>query len=273
MSTAHKQNSDKELAAPDSWHAKYTKAARRMAGRRAVLYHGTRYRESILKSNALVWISQHAPYISLTRSPRVAADWAGIYRDDGERHGAILVLNRASLENRYQLEPFDDLWGDNEREVRIYGADIVDLNDHLLGIIPIDEDDPPSLQPIEKLVQARAERMLQRFRHPPTPSPRTLACRRTSAANMTEAQNTTVCLRALIVTGAIAEGERLDFTSLSEKLRVTTGAALAALMRLEGEGVLDEDQGRYTVRQLSQRLQLELEEWGVPTIVQEPLPN
>jgi hypothetical protein len=111
-----------------------------------VLFHGTRHRESVLMSGFL----QSSPYIqtvSFTRSPKVAAHWAALPRDDDEGSGAVLVFDRASLKRRYKLECVDNGWefdpsrhnefwraDHDECEEQVWGRN-VEIAPHLIGLI------------------------------------------------------------------------------------------------------------------------------------------
>jgi hypothetical protein len=83
--------------------------ARALARGLDVLFHGTRYRESILASGILRF-SPGVQTLSFTRSPYVAAHWAALPRDDEEQAGTVLVFDRASLKTRYKLECVDNGW-------------------------------------------------------------------------------------------------------------------------------------------------------------------
>jgi hypothetical protein len=123
-----------------------SKKARLMARGRDVLFHGTRHRESVLMSGFL----QSFPYIqtvSFTRSPKVAAYWAALPRDDDEGSGAVLVFDRASLKRRYKLECVDNGWefdpprhnefwraDHDECEEQVWGRN-VEIAPHLIGLI------------------------------------------------------------------------------------------------------------------------------------------
>ena len=111
--------------------------ARAIAGRREVLYHGTRHLRSVLRMNTLFCSYPGDKQISFTRSPEVAAYVASIERDNDEGEGAVLVFNRRALQNRYRL----DLWHDfhemeemEEMEERVWGRDIPEVQRYLLGI-------------------------------------------------------------------------------------------------------------------------------------------
>jgi hypothetical protein len=111
-----------------------------------VLFHGTRYRESILASGFLK-ISQCSQCVAFTRSPVVAAHFATLPRDNDDGVGAILVFDRASLKTRYRLECIDDGWvadpsefnelwraAHDEFEECIFGRNVV-IAPHLIGVI------------------------------------------------------------------------------------------------------------------------------------------
>jgi hypothetical protein len=63
--------------------------ARKMAMNRNVLYHGTRYARSILRSGVLFTAYPGKPKVAFTRSPEVAAYWALMERFNDEGRGAI----------------------------------------------------------------------------------------------------------------------------------------------------------------------------------------
>jgi hypothetical protein len=111
-----------------------------------VLFHGTRYRESVLASGILR-CTPGAQTLSFTRSPDVAAHWAVLPRDDDEGAGAVLVFDRASLRARYKLEcidegweadpsEFNELWRarHDECEEQVWGRNI-EIAPHLIGLI------------------------------------------------------------------------------------------------------------------------------------------
>ena len=68
---------------------------------RDVLYHGTRYRQSILASGLLALSNSGGVYF--TRDVKTAVHWATLSRDD-EDAGAILVFDRPSLRARDEAE-------------------------------------------------------------------------------------------------------------------------------------------------------------------------
>jgi hypothetical protein len=116
--------------------------ARKKAGSRDVLYHGTRYAGSILRTGVLFRAPclNEAAQVCLTRSAEVAAYWAMMERDDDEGIGSILIFDRKSLEGGYELRPIPDVFWHNdalfhdeaEEEIR---ANIIDVNEHLIGVI------------------------------------------------------------------------------------------------------------------------------------------
>lgn len=128
-------------------HVQYTEAelqlaeaARTIAMDRDVLYHGTRYPRLVLETGALLRPIAGDKKVSLTRSPEVAAHFALLERDDDEGHGAILVLNRRSLQSEYSLhsilEPYlesNELFHD-EAEEEIW-EDVFHVHKHLLGVV------------------------------------------------------------------------------------------------------------------------------------------
>jgi hypothetical protein len=120
--------------------------ARALARGRDVLFHGTRYRESILASGILRY-TPGVETLSFTRSPDVAAHWAAIPRDDEEQAGAVFVFDRASLRTRYKLECVDNGWEaepskfnefwrakHDECEEQVSGRN-VEIAPHLIGLI------------------------------------------------------------------------------------------------------------------------------------------
>lgn len=61
--------------------------ARQTAGRREVLFHGTRHAKSILKAKVLFYSVPGDPKVAFTRSPETAAHWALIERDSDDGWG------------------------------------------------------------------------------------------------------------------------------------------------------------------------------------------
>jgi len=82
-------------------HIKYSDTVRQLAARareiamdRDVLYHGTRYTRSILKTSVLFRsLSGGDPKVCLTRSAEVAAYWSLIDRDGDDGYGSILIFD------------------------------------------------------------------------------------------------------------------------------------------------------------------------------------
>jgi hypothetical protein len=120
--------------------------SRALARGRDVLFHGTRYRESILASGILK-LTPGEQTVSFTRSLRVAAHWAALPRDDEEQAGTILVFDRRSLRARYKLEcvnngwqaepsKFNEFWraAHDECEEQVWGRNI-EIAPHLIGLI------------------------------------------------------------------------------------------------------------------------------------------
>jgi hypothetical protein len=113
---------------------------RTVAGRRNVLYHGTRHPRSVLRMNTLFRsCAGGEERVPFTRSPEVAAHFALLDRDDDENTGAILIFDRTSLRSRCRLEPcHDPIWDKpdvhwDEMEERVWWRDIDDVRRHLLG--------------------------------------------------------------------------------------------------------------------------------------------
>jgi len=114
--------------------------ARAIAKARNVLYHGTRYTQSILDSGVLFRAHIGEQKVCLTRSAEVAAYWAMIRRDDDEGRGSIFIFDRRSLKRRYKIyanpEPY---WHSktafhDEAEEEIWD-DIVDMGNHLVDFV------------------------------------------------------------------------------------------------------------------------------------------
>ena len=114
--------------------------SRKLAGRRPVLFHGTRYPKSIARSGMLLFATAGDPVVCFSRSVEVAAYWADMPRDDDEGRGAVFVFDRCSLATRYRLEPFHDpiwdtptFWND-EMEERVWLTNIP-IAPHLIGFV------------------------------------------------------------------------------------------------------------------------------------------
>jgi hypothetical protein len=119
--------------------------ARKMAGGRAVLYHGTRYPTSILRTGVL--FAPGLGKISFTRSPEVAAYWALQKRHPDEGRGAILLFDRNALGCRYAISPAHEKWVEvserywhDEAEEEVW-TDIVNISRYLIGHVPTKEGD------------------------------------------------------------------------------------------------------------------------------------
>jgi hypothetical protein len=128
-------------------HQKYTDAqralatrARSKAGKRDVLYHGTRYPRSILESGILLRATSPSCQVCLTRSPEVAAYWAMMDRRDDEGRPTIFILDRASLASKYTLSPNPEPYWlsstlfHDEAEEAIF-ANVIGIGDHLVGMV------------------------------------------------------------------------------------------------------------------------------------------
>jgi hypothetical protein len=117
--------------------------SRKLAGRRSVLFHGTRYPASIARSGMLLFALAGDPVASFSRSPEVAAYWADMPRDDDEGRGAVFVFDRCSLATRYRLELFHDpIWDtptfrNDEMEERVWLTNIA-VAPHLIGVVETD---------------------------------------------------------------------------------------------------------------------------------------
>jgi hypothetical protein len=119
-----------------------------MAGGRAVLYHGTRYPTSILRTGVL--FAPGFGKISFTRSPEVAAYWALMERCPDEGRGAILIFDRTALGCRYALTPVHEQWVEvggrywhDEAEEEVW-TDIVNIGRYLIGHVFTEDDDRSS---------------------------------------------------------------------------------------------------------------------------------
>lgn len=114
--------------------------ARAVAMTRNVLYHGTRYTQSILDCGVLRRALIGEQKVCLTRSAEVAAYWAMVRRDDCEGRGSILIFDRRSLERRYKImanpEPYweTDTTFHDEAEEEIWN-DVVDVGNHLIDLV------------------------------------------------------------------------------------------------------------------------------------------
>jgi hypothetical protein len=108
------------------------------------LFHGTMTPCTIAMQNILRCPPQGA--ISFTRLLHVAAYWASLPRRGvDEQHGAIFILDRTKLAQRYKLECYrDDIWDEYperaarksfEAEERVVGRDIENLNRYIVDVI------------------------------------------------------------------------------------------------------------------------------------------
>src|SRR5262245_21235145 len=154
-------------------HKKYNDAQRELASaaratamNRDVLYHGTRYGKLILRTGVLLRAELGQQKVCLTRSTEVAAYWALSERDDDEKCGAILVLDRQSLESRHKIQavpgPF---WHTakvfhDEAEEEIWD-DVIDINIHLIGFATQTDRGPRKYWPHRPRLQKRYEREIE----------------------------------------------------------------------------------------------------------------
>jgi hypothetical protein len=159
-------------------HIKYTTAerelallARKLATNRDVLYHGTRYRHSILKMEILFRpeVGDAVFAVSLTRSPEVAAYWALLKRDDDEGRGSILVCDRQSLASHYKIKcnpqvywHSDRIFHDEAEELIL--DDVTKIGNHLIGIVSgptvkLSQRDKILNREFEKLMDARLQQL------------------------------------------------------------------------------------------------------------------
>ena len=89
--------------------------AKTIARGQDVLFHGTRHRERVLESGFLR-PSPASQAVAFSRSPRVAAHFATLPRDDDEGVGAILVFDRPSLKTDTNLRCIDNGWATDASE-------------------------------------------------------------------------------------------------------------------------------------------------------------
>jgi hypothetical protein len=129
-----------DLAASLRQRQRLVQLSRQLAGRRPVLFHGTRSPASIVRSGMLLFATSGDPVISFSRSPEVAAYWADVPRDDDEGRGAVFVFDRRSLAARYRIKPFHDrIWDkppyrNDEMEERVWLTNIA-IAPHLIGFV------------------------------------------------------------------------------------------------------------------------------------------
>ena len=110
--------------------------ARKIGRGHDAIYHGTRHLPLVLRIGKLLPSDFGDTAVFFTRSPEVAAYWAGmIGREIDQFSGGILVLNRTSLVQNYRLEPsrYTEEW-DDEREESIWDRPI-NIRRHLLGVV------------------------------------------------------------------------------------------------------------------------------------------
>lgn len=107
--------------------------ARQMAPGGDVLFHGTRYPRAVLEAGALLPSNPMYVGVCFSRSAAEAAYWATLPRDTDEGRGAIFILERRRLVERYPLETWKDVTYRDEFEERVFGA--VLLSDALLGMV------------------------------------------------------------------------------------------------------------------------------------------
>jgi hypothetical protein len=120
--------------------------ARKIAGGRAVLYHGTRYPTSILRKGVLFSPEPGLGKVSLTRSPEVAAYWALMERCPDEGRGAILLFDQNALRCRYKIRAVHEKWvkvngGHWHDEAEEQSPDIANIARYLIGYTPTKERD------------------------------------------------------------------------------------------------------------------------------------
>jgi hypothetical protein len=129
--------------------------ARQVSRGGEVLFHGTRYRNSILASGILKFGESGSLAVSFTRSPDAAAYWASMPRDDDEGSGAIFIFDRSSLRSRYKLECHADSCAlINEFEERVVARD-VEIGPHMIALVA----SPILKQSSEARVRARTAKM------------------------------------------------------------------------------------------------------------------
>jgi hypothetical protein len=157
-------------------HINYTTAerelallARKLATNRDVLYHGTRYRHSILKTEVLLRPEVGVDAVSFTRSPEVAAYWALLKRDNDEGRASILVCDRQSLASHYKIKCnpqvywHSDTTFHDEAEEQIFD-NVTKIGDHLIGIVSgptvkLSQRDKILNREFEKMMEARLQQL------------------------------------------------------------------------------------------------------------------
>jgi hypothetical protein len=102
------------------------------------LFHGTRYRQAIERSDRLRCALLGDTHVSLTRDWNVAVYWASLPRDDDEGEGGIFVFDRRSLAGPLTPTPFVcEGWGGEDEHEEAVTADIFPLSAHLVATIPV----------------------------------------------------------------------------------------------------------------------------------------
>ena len=119
-----------------------------------VLYHGTRYLNSILASQRLRPATIGDKHVSLTTSKYVAKYWANMSRDDVFGFGYIITLDRDLLErDGYSLRPFESAWAQIEEHEVACDKSIVPIGRYVIRI----ESLPGSYQGLEELARSCPE--------------------------------------------------------------------------------------------------------------------
>jgi hypothetical protein len=113
---------------------------------RPVLFHGTRYARNILRNDELCSAPVGLAAVSFSRQLEISIYWAILDRDDDEGQGAILVLDRDRLTQKYKLQCRRDQCLNHgfprmytEAEEIVYGRDIEDLHKYLVDTVWVDE--------------------------------------------------------------------------------------------------------------------------------------
>lgn len=120
-----------------------SKAARAIAHRSDVLFHGTCATKAILERGFLAasWYTA-APTISFSRSASVAAHFALLPRGHRRPVPAIFVFDRRKLQSRYRVDP-THAWDcpaigvSDEMEEEVWGRDILNVRQFLVGIVAL----------------------------------------------------------------------------------------------------------------------------------------
>jgi hypothetical protein len=111
--------------------------ARRIGRGHDAIYHGTRHLPLVLRIGKLLPAGTPDPAVFFTRSPEVAAYWAGMIGEETDQFfGGILILDRSTLVHSYRLEPSSEaeVWQYDEREEHVLGRSI-NIRRHLLGVV------------------------------------------------------------------------------------------------------------------------------------------